>query len=241
MKYIILFLLHLSFTCFAQQYHFAAINHLIEQEVGRIVLTEVYQQLGIQITITPLPARRAHYKAAMGSYDGEIMRIYSYGEETPSVTRVPTPYYYLETMVFTRKDSGIVINTANDLSRYQVVKVRGVKHTQNITRGMENVTDTDNTAQMLRLVNTGLADVALTNKMDGLVTLRSLGISGVVAHPKSLNRQTLYHYIRNEHVELINKVDCKLKELQQSGELDKLIERAEQQVFKLKANHTPTF
>ncbi|WP_105168254.1 substrate-binding periplasmic protein [Pseudoalteromonas sp. T1lg23B] len=238
MKYAVLLLLYLAFNCSAQEYRFASINYLIEQEVGRIVIKEVYQQLGIKIAITPLPGKRAQHEAATGINDGEIMRIHSYGDETPSTTRVPTPYYHLETMVFTRKNSGIVINKASDLRNYQVVRVRGVKHTQNVTQGMTNVTDTDNTAQMFKLVDAGLADIALTNKMDGLIVLKNLGITTVEAHPHSLDKQALYHYIRKEHVKLIQKVDNKLKQLKQSGELDKLIRRAEQEVFMRKTHFT---
>ncbi|WP_245699351.1 substrate-binding periplasmic protein [Pseudoalteromonas byunsanensis] len=232
-----LLLLYIPFSCSAQQYNFVSINYLIEQEVGRIILTEVYDQLGIDIVITPLPGKRAQYEASIGMNDGEIMRIYSYGKENPATTRVPTPYYNLETMVFTRKNSGIVINKASDLSKYQIVRVRGVKHTQNVTRGMENVTDTDNTVQMLRLVGDGLADIALTNKMDGLIVLKNLGITNIEAHPHSLDKQALYHYIRKEHTKLIQKVDDKLKELKQSGELELIIQRAENEVFERKTNY----
>ncbi|TWX56179.1 hypothetical protein [Colwellia hornerae] len=36
-------------------YNFASIELLIEQEVGRIVLPQIYKNIGIDITITPLP------------------------------------------------------------------------------------------------------------------------------------------------------------------------------------------
>ncbi|NOU49113.1 transporter substrate-binding domain-containing protein [Pseudoalteromonas sp. JBTF-M23] len=239
MKYLLLLFTLVSFTLHSETYHFASINYLTEQEVGRIVLTEVYQQLGINIVITPLPGKRAQHTTAKGSNDGEIMRIYSYGYETHSTTRVPTPYYFLETMVFTKKGSSIKINNPSDLAKYQVVKVRGVKHTENITRGFENVTDTDNTAQMFKLVQAGLADIAITNRMDGLVVLKSLGITNIVAHKKSLDRLPLYHYIRKDHVKLIKRVNDKLQELSQNGGLDEIISRAEHEVFtrKLSTDH----
>ncbi|WP_238937616.1 substrate-binding periplasmic protein [Pseudoalteromonas sp. S16_S37] len=159
------------------------------------------------------------------------MRIYSYGDETPTTTRVPTPYYYLETMVFTKKGSPIQINSPSDLAKYQIVKVRGVKHTENVTRGLDNVTDTDNTVQMFKLVQAGLADIAITNRIDGQIVL---GITDIVPHKKSLDKLPLYHYIRKDHVRLIKRVDDKLRELSQSGALEKIILRAEQEVFNRK-------
>lgn len=83
-----------------KHYDFASIELLIEQEVGRIVLTQVYENIGINITISPLPGKRAQYVANTGMKDGEIMRIWTYGDENPNTIRVPTPYYYLETMPF---------------------------------------------------------------------------------------------------------------------------------------------
>lgn len=47
-------------------YNFASIELLIEQEVGRIVLPQIYKNIGIDITITPLPAKRAELLASIG-------------------------------------------------------------------------------------------------------------------------------------------------------------------------------
>ena len=73
------------------------IEYLIEQEVGRLVLPQIYKNIGIDISIEPLPAQRAQYAARTGSKDGEIMRIWTYGDENLTTIRVPTAYYFLET------------------------------------------------------------------------------------------------------------------------------------------------
>ncbi|RJE71003.1 hypothetical protein BGP78_21205 [Pseudoalteromonas sp. MSK9-3] len=231
MKYLF-FLFLLIPKAYAEQYHFASINYLIEQEVGRIVLPEIYNRLGIKVTISPLPGKRAQQEAQSGLKDGEVMRIYSYGTETPSTIRIPTPYYHLETMAFIRADSNIKINTIKDLKQYQIVKVRGVKHTNNITKGMTNVKDLDTTTQMLRLVSAGLADVALTNTVDGLVALKKLKITNVRPISKSLDRQSLYHYVHKSLQHLVPKVDREIKKMKETGDLDALIRDAEQQVLK---------
>ncbi|AOT10832.1 substrate-binding periplasmic protein [Pseudoalteromonas luteoviolacea] len=215
---------------YSETYHFVSINYLIEQEVGKVVLTEVYKQLDINITITPLPGKRAQFEAKTGMKNGEIMRIFSYGEETPTTIRVPTPYYYLETTAFVRKDSNINIRTAADLQQYHIVKVRGVKHTNNITKGLKHVEDMDTTAQALKLVSKGLADVALTNKTDGLIYLKKLGINNVT-HSPSLAVLDLYHYIHESQQHLVPLVNNKLIEMKESGELARLIKSAEQQVM----------
>ncbi|WP_249351796.1 substrate-binding periplasmic protein [Pseudoalteromonas citrea] len=196
------------------------------------MLPEIYNRLGIKVIISPLPGKRAQQEAQSGLKDGEVMRIYSYGTETPSTIRIPTPYYQLETMAFIRADSNIKINTIKDLKQYQIVKVRGVKHTNNITKGMTNVKDLDTTTQMLRLVSAGLADVALTNTVDGLVALKKLKITNVRPISKSLDRQSLYHYVHKSLQHLVPKVDQEIKKMKETGDLDALIRDAEQQVLK---------
>ncbi len=90
--------------------------------MGRIVLTQVYKNIGINITISPLPGKRAQYVANAGIKDGEIMRIWTYGDENPNTIRVPSPYYYLETMPFVSKKSDISILKKEDLAKYRLTK-----------------------------------------------------------------------------------------------------------------------
>ncbi len=198
MRFFTLFLIFVS-SANAEEYHFVSIDKLIEQEIGRIVLPQVYESLGIDITIAPLPGKRAQYEAKSGISDGEIMRIFSYGLENPTTIRVPTPYYYLETMAFIKKGSGIKIRNKNDLSKYAIAKVRGVKHTNNITQGLTNVSDLNTTKQAMRFLVKGRADVALTNTIDGLMALKELGIDNIITIKKPLATLDLFHYIHEDH------------------------------------------
>jgi ABC-type amino acid transport substrate-binding protein len=232
MKILLFFLIFVD-VCSATEYHFVSINNLIEQEVGRIILPQVYKRLGIDITITPLPGKRAQYQATSGVNDGEIMRIYSYGEENPTTYRVPTSYYSLETMAFIKKKSGIKITKKEDLSKYRIVKVRGVKHTNNITEGLSRITDVNSTEQIMRLVAKGMADVALTNTIDGLMALSKLGIDNVIPIEKPLATLDLFHYVHKKHKALIPLVDNKLKEMIASGQLALIIQAAENKVITL--------
>jgi polar amino acid transport system substrate-binding protein len=232
MKIFVVFLLFTT-VCSASEYHFVSINNLIEQEIGRLVIPQIYRKLGIDITITPLPAKRAQLEATSGKSDGEIMRIYNYGEENSTTIRVPTPYYSLETMAFIKKNAGIEITKKEDLGKYKIVKVRGVKHTNNITQGLVNVSDVDSTEQMMWLVEKGMVDVALTNTIDGLMALRILNIDDIVPLDAPLATLDLFHYIHESHKDLVPLVDNKIKEMLASGELSLIIKAAEKKVIAL--------
>ncbi|MFT5235905.1 MAG: polar amino acid transport system substrate-binding protein [Shewanella sp.] len=217
--------------CFAEEYHFVAIENLIEQQVGREVLPHFYRKLGYKISITSLPGKRASSLVSTGEKDGEIMRIFSYGIEYPQTIRVPTPYYSLQTMAFYKKDSGVVINRKEDLEHYKIAKVRGVKHTDNITEGMPFVHDMDSTLAMMDFLELGRAQVALTNTIDGLVAIKARGYTDIVSLSEPLDELYLYHYIHQDHPQLAAEVNKVIQQMKSTGELDNVIKQAEKKVF----------
>ena len=215
----------------AADYYFASIQGLAEQQVGQLVLPQIYERLQIPIKITAMPGKRAEQYACSGIKDGEIMRIWSYGEQHPSVIRVPTPYYQLQTMAFAMK-KGISITSAEDLIKYRLVKVRGVKHTDNITQEMPNVHTVDDTKIMMNFLIEGRADIALTSWADGLNTLNEMKIDTVHPVGPPLATLDLFHYIHQDQSHLVDKVNKAILEMKKSGELEIITRQAEKQVLK---------
>lgn len=216
-----------TMTCQGQSYDFVSIEGLYEQQVGALVLKQVYERLNIPISIQPMPGKRAIAEAVSGRKDGEIMRIWSYGEEHPELLRVPTPYYQLETMGFYKKGNSIEVYKAEDLKKYEIFKVRGVKHTNNITADLKDVYDYDSTKEMLEALREGHPAVALTHTSDGIFTLNKYNIKNLEMIPEPLATLNLYHYIHNSQKNIIERVDKTLRQMKKSGELDIIIKRAE--------------
>lgn len=216
---------------FTQDYSFAAIRGLIEQDVGRLIMPKVYEKLGFTIDIEPMPGDRAQKEATSGEKDGEIMRIFTYGEENPTTIRVPTPYYQLETMGFVHRDSSIVINSKEDLANYRLVKVRGVKHTNNISSGMPDVHNIKNTTNMMEFLHRGRADIALTNTVDGILVLKQMGYSHIIPLGQPLAVLDLFNYIHEDHAELVPVVDAVIKDMIATGELAEVIKNAEEKII----------
>lgn len=235
MKKIVLIIYFIIFCyneCIAKEYHFVSIEKLAEQEVGRLIIPEIYKKLGIYVTITPLPGKRAQFEASSGLKDGEIMRIWSYGTENRTVVRVPTAYYYLETTAFLKKGSNVVIKDKTDLGKYNVAKVRGVKHTNNITTGLKNVQNVSNTKQLMELLQSNRVQVALTNTADGIHALNKLGYGNIIHLKKPLAVLKLYHYLHGKNKKLVPKINNIIKKMKASGELKVIIENAEKKVFR---------
>ncbi|BEU03942.1 ABC transporter substrate-binding protein [Agarivorans sp. OAG1] len=212
-------------------YKYAAIEHLFEQKVGIVVLTAIYKKLGLSIEVNPLPAKRAQLEASNGMLDGEVMRIWSYGEQNPQLVRVPTPYYSLNTTAFYLSERALAISTLSDLERYKLVVVRGVKHTADVTANHKYVEQLSSTDKLLSFVHRGRADVALTNKVDGLVASKRLKLNEHIAYSAPLAVFPLYHYIHERERHLVAKVDEVIQAMLRSGELAQVIEQAEQQAL----------
>lgn len=220
-----------SLISMAEDYKLVSIEGLYEQQVGQIVLPALYKKLGIDITITAMPGKRAMMEAVSGRKDGEIMRIWSYGTEYPDMVRIPTPYYQLETMAFFQEGDDIHVTSIKDLANYSVLKVRGVKHTNNITAGLMNVYDYDDTESMLRALSSHGNKVALTHTQDGLFSINKFNFKGIQRIAKPLATFPLYHYVHKKNFHLVERLDRVIISMKQSGELDKLIQSAEKQVF----------
>lgn len=248
LRYWWVFLGCFSVTCFAQvegrqeqkitqkNYQYGAIEFLVEQEVGKLVVPEIYRRLGLHATILSYPANRAQELAKSGKTDGEIMRIWSYGLEHKNLLRVPTPYHELETMPFVMANSGIHITEQSQLKHYRVVRVRGVKHTINITNEIEHVHVVASTEKMFELLKSGKVDVALTNTLDGIAMLKRMSAQEpaykkIIPMKKPLATLPLYHYLHQKHSALLPLLDAQIYQMKISGQLQMLIKEAEQQVL----------
>ncbi|MEW6992355.1 substrate-binding periplasmic protein [Colwelliaceae bacterium 6441] len=217
----------ISFSVNSADYDFASIEYLTEQEIARIVLPQVYQRIGREISISPLPANRAQYEANSGIKDGEALRIFNYGLENKNLIRVPTPYYYLNTTVFSLKGKQITLTNKADLAHYKIGKVSGVKHTENITKGLSKVYNSTSTKHLFQQLLLGNIDIALTNLSNGLLTIKHNQFQKIEVINPSLEKLDLYHYIHKDHKYLVNPINMVILQMKESGELNKIIKEAE--------------
>jgi ABC-type amino acid transport substrate-binding protein len=163
--------------------------------------------------------------------------MWSYGAENKNLIRVPTPYYSLVTSAFLRKDSTIKITKASHLNGYKIARVRGVKHTNNITRDLPNVSDSNSTEAIFKLLVQGNVDIALTNYIDGIEVLKRLNLENEIITGKPLAELKLYHYLHKDHQALVSKVDKMIKQLKRNGELTKIVKSAERAVLNINKIH----
>ncbi|WP_096086812.1 substrate-binding periplasmic protein [Agaribacterium haliotis] len=217
----------------ASSFKFAATDGLFAQQVGRYMLPCIYRELGHEISIVDYPAKRALSSANSGSVDGEVMRIYDYGDYAPNTVRVPTPYYYVDTTAFFLKDKAYENLSLEEIKKLKVVKVRGVTHTDFVSKDFAHVKDVDSTEQLFLYLQAGRADVALTNASNGLHAISLMGLEDTFSKTaEPLDTQALYHYIhKSKSAELVTKVDTAIKKLIDKGFLQQLAREAELRLY----------
>jgi len=112
-----------------------------------------------------------------------------------------------------------------------VAKVRGVKHTNNITRGLSNVLDVSSTDEMFQLLVADRVDVVLTNYLDGKLRMQQYAEADIVHLRQPLSVLKLYHYLNIKHHALVPHIDQAIKRRLQSGELHLKIKQAERKIM----------
>ena len=206
----------------------ARIENLAEQIIGEKIAHKIFGRIGVPLEVFPCPGLRGNQICAAKAVDGEMMRIFSYGMMNPGLTRVPTPYYALETTVFVRRGADVVVNSANDLQKYKLVVVRGVQHTRDITDGLPNVEVVNGSKEMMAFLAAGRADIALANRIDGLSVLKAERIDDV--RPLlTLAKHELYIYLNGNRKELVPRLDDAIRSMRASGELETLAAASERE------------
>ena len=92
--------------------------------------------LNINVDIRAFPPARATTENVSARVAGEIERIYSYGVKYPTLVRVTPSYYSQTSVVYAQKSRQLNISSKEDLKKYRVGVVRGVKHTDDLVEGL---------------------------------------------------------------------------------------------------------
>jgi polar amino acid transport system substrate-binding protein len=210
-------------------YEFVRIKGLSEQIVGERLLTEIYRRAKIPMNITAMTGSRALEEASSGRKDGETLRVYTLGDKFPSLLRVPTAISDLTTQAFGIKKTGVYIETADNLKKYSLAINRGVRHTLNITQGLENVHVLPSSNLFIPFLSRGRADLGLTGRLNGLSLIKVSGIKNVELIGKPLAVLPLYHYIHKDHEDLVPVISEVVKTMVDRGEMARLRAQFEQE------------
>lgn len=221
-----------SFQLFSSELKFSTFVNQSLFHICSEIVTEIYSRLDYEVSIIEMSSMRAIKESEAGRTDGEVGRMYSYSDICSEVIAVPTPYYGADTTAFVRSDSGISGVTVENLNQFSVARISGVLNTDLLTSEVEETFDFLTIEDMLRFLQyRDDADLALVNRIGGLIALRKYEINGIVPLSPPIVRRDIYHFVNKKNAALVPRLNSMIKELKSSGELDEIIQRAEERVF----------
>ena len=232
-------LLSLKIASAQEPLTFMQIVNTPDQKIGAFIVKAAYKKLGIPVKFSISPSKRALKESSEGRADGEVHRIFEIGDEYPKLLRVPTPINYIESSVFS-KIYDFKITDCTALHGYRIGIIRGVKHAELCTQGMERVFVGDKLDIVMRMLNADRIDLLITARINGLLMVKNLGLEGIKPLSPPLSRLWAYHYLNERHKGLVPTIDAVFKEMQESGELESLRKEAVQQLFQRRSTKNST-
>jgi len=227
---LVLTLLWIGIASAQEPLTFTQIVNTPDQAVGAVIVKAAYEKLGIPVKFAISPGKRALAESSKGRADGEVHRIFEIGDEYQTLLRVPTPINYIEPTVFSKTHDFEVTGCAA-LKGYRIGIVRGVKHSELCTQGMEKVFVGDDLTGLMRMLNAGRLDFLITARINGLLMTKKLRLDAIKPLSPPLSRLWVYHYLHERHKDLVPTIDAGFKAMQERGELEALREQAAQQLL----------
>lgn len=180
------------------------------------LLTEAFENLGIELTIHRLPSERALREANTGRMDGEFGRIPRIAELYTSLVMVDEALTGWNFQAFVREGSKAP-ESFEDLREYHVGYIDGWKIYEDRVTDTRSTTLTTNEAELFAILEAGRIDVALYNRLRGLNWIARHPDSGVEIAPKPLEVRSMHLFLHEDHAELAPRISRELARLKESG------------------------
>ena len=202
-----------------------------QAQVAQRLLDEIYRQSVLTLRTVLLPPARSSLDIQAGEIDGELIRTRAYGLQHPQLLRVEPAYYRITVHAFSLLTRRLQLRKRADLAPYSLGALRGVSYVPEIAAGHKALTLTQNSEQLLRMLQAGRVDVALDGLLSGLVTLARLGLADRVSISAELGRFELFHYLRASQRHAAQRLGETIGRMRVSGELERLTKQHETAVL----------
>ncbi|OMH29152.1 ABC transporter substrate-binding protein [Motiliproteus sp. MSK22-1] len=202
---------------------FSAIEKSQNSLISAQVLVEAYRRIGVSIQVRFYPAKRALLLSNNGLVDGELFRIRGIEEQYQNLRPVPVPVNYLEGVVYA-KQLNFQVTGWDSIKPYRIGIRRGVKFTEKGTVGM-NTKIANSNEELFTLLEAGHLDVIALARLNGIKTVRDMGLDGREPLPGYLVKHPLIHYLHKRHEALVPKIQQELEAMEREGVIRKIREQ----------------
>ncbi len=202
------------------------LENVPDQAVGAEILAAVYRRARIEVTFVDLPAKRSLLESSEGRVDGEVQRILAVQDQYPSLIAVHPSFNFIEPTVFVT-DADLQVDGWKSIATHSIGIVRGVGSSERGTAGMPRVEAVTTMEQLMQSLVAKRFEVAVNDRFSGLLVIRRLKLEHAV-RPLSpaLEHIPLFHFLHERHRDLVPRIEKVLREMQASGELERVRQQA---------------
>ena len=187
------------------------------------VAREAFSRLGIDVSVTALPAERAIVNVNAGLDDGDLTRVAGLEAQYPNLVRVPESMMTFEFVGYT---TGLEFPASSwaALRPYAVGMVTGWKIYESNVVGVAELVAVSDATLLFTLLKNRRADVVLYDRWQGLWTARQLGIPVHVLAPPFAS-QPLFMYLNCRWAPLVPRLAQAIAGMKADGSYDRMFRR----------------
>lgn len=188
-----------------------------------VLLTQVFNNLGLAISINHLPSTRSIFNVNIGIDDGEYARVKGVDENYHNLILVEEKLIDFGFTAFSKAVS-VEINNWTDLKDYHVAYINGWQiYEKNVTSYKSLMTVKDQKELFDLLINDRV-DLILYEKWRGIDYIKEQGLAGIYPSPEPIEKKAMYLYLHKKHENLVQQVEKALQTLKSEGQYGQLIE-----------------
>jgi polar amino acid transport system substrate-binding protein len=198
---------------------FSTIDTPLNIEVEEAILHRAYQRLGIEVSLLPMPAKRALRSANTGMTDGEAARVTSIEQEYPNLIRVDVPIRVLPMHLYVRAGAEFSVNGWDSIPDDYVIGFRrGIKFAEYAIskHHLKSITNSDEKG-LLEQLSKGLIEIVVAHPAVAEKWIEELQLQDIVRLDPPIHVSYLYHYLHKKHAHLVPEISRVLQEMERSG------------------------
>lgn len=215
-------------TAHAKEIRIASINHSMPRLiVTQGIMEQIYQRLGLTMTLVKYPPKRSLMEVNNGAVHGELARASAIEANNPNLIRVPYSIGTVKLMAIQSKHQPEIEHLA-ELKDLRIGLLRGFKTAENMTQNLQREMYNDISGLFKGLLYNRI-DVAIFTQIGGEHYLRENQLEDKLAISKqALIEIPIYHYLHNRSKPTAETLIKEMQKMHTSGELKSLIEAQEQ-------------
>ena len=206
-----LLVLFFSCNCCAKELVLSAIENSTLTAPLTKKLKLHYQAIGVDISVTPMPAARAVAEISSGNFDGELFRIKEFASIHKDLVRIDIPLATLEGVVLSTKP-GLNIKSLNDIQDATIGIRKGVLFSDLTTNGLNTVAVNSN-HQLIGMLLKHRVDFVFMSKDNAKALINCHKFEGIYLY--SVTQINVYHCLHKRHKATAQQLTNRLRQTKQ--------------------------